>query len=186
LPVGVVYDNGDAFDSSLYRATIDAALESGVPIRPLAAGDALHLDPQVSIRVLHPGPEADAHPNDASVVLLMTFGRTAFLFTGDVEVRAEASIARRFQGALCADIIKVPHHGSRTSSTQPFVDAITSCGNGQYAVVQVARRNRYGLPNDEALDAWRAQGLRVIPTYEAGAVWLRSDGVVVWKRAWRR
>jgi competence protein ComEC len=188
LEAGVVHrvlHNGENFPSALHAETELRAVTAGVPLHALAAGDTLALDPSVRIHALHPGSEPDAHTNDASVVLLVAFGETTWLFTGDVETEAEATLAARYGDLLCADVVKVAHHGSRTSSTPPFVEAAGGCGRTRFAVASLARRNRHGHPDPDALARWEASGAEVLTTPEEGAVWLRSDGRSVWRVHWR-
>jgi competence protein ComEC len=180
-----VMDNGEDFDSETFRLTRARKAASGLPRHSLRAGDTLDLDPAVTIRVLHPGPEPDAHTNDASVVMHVTFGSITILLAGDVEAAAEATLTARYGEALCASAVKVPHHGSRTSSTAPFVRAVTDCGDTQFAVVQVARRNRYQHPSEEALARWRNAGAEILKTSRDGAIWLRTDGQSIWRERWR-
>jgi competence protein ComEC len=122
-------------------------------------------------------------PNDASVVLAVEHGATRWLLTGDAEAAGEAALLARFGERLKADVVKVGHHGSRTSSTPPLVDA---AGQPQFAVVSVARRNRYGLPDEEPIARWAATGAAVLHTSTEGAVWLRSDGESIERVDWRR
>ncbi|WP_242396152.1 ComEC/Rec2 family competence protein, partial [Anaeromyxobacter oryzisoli] len=110
--------------------------------------------------------------NDASLVLRVSYGATAFLFPGDVEEAGEAAAVAR--GGLTADVVKVPHHGSRRSSTAPFVAAT----GARYAVASVAARNRYGFPHAEASARWLASGARLLRTDE-GAIRFLSDGRTV-------
>ena len=97
--------------------------------------------------------------NDASLVLRIVHGATRVLLTGDVESTAEATLVRR--GALDATIVKVPHHGSRTSSTRGLV-AATRPG---VAVAMLGAKNRFGFPAREVRERYR----------DAGALWLQSD-----------
>lgn len=183
--VGRLLHNGRSEAYPMHTETERLAAGTGVPVRALAAGDTLLLDPAVRIHVLHPGPEPDAHTNDASVVLLVRYGATRLLLTGDVEHAAEATLTARYGALLCADVVKVPHHGSRTSSTPALVGAATGCGRTRFAVAQVARRNPHGLPNEDALARWTEAGAHVLTTAEEGAVWLRSDGRRFHRVAWR-
>jgi competence protein ComEC len=109
--------------------------------------------------------------NDASLVLRLVHGQTSFLFPGDVESSGEASALAAAGARLHADVVKVPHHGSRTSSSQPFVEAVRPA----FAVVSVGAGNRFGFPHAEAEARWRAAGAAWLRTDE-GAVRLRSDG----------
>jgi len=108
-------------------------------------------------------------PNDASLVLRVSYGATSFLFPGDVEGAGEAAAVAR--GSLASDVVKIPHHGSRRSSTSGFAAAVAP----RLAVVSVGAGNRYGFPHEEALARWREVGALVLRTDE-GAIRLLSDG----------
>jgi competence protein ComEC len=183
VPVGRVLHNGRPGETDLWRALVAAADSLGVPFEPVAAGDTLDLDPAVRLRVLGPPPAlAGADGNDASVVLLAEHGRTRWLLTGDAEEAGETALVARYPDLLRADVVKVGHHGSETSSTGALVEA---AGRTRFAVVSVARRNRYGLPDAAPLARWRRAGADVRLTSAEGAVWLRSDGEGVRAVRWR-
>jgi competence protein ComEC len=118
------------------------------------------------------GPREALAPNDASLVLRVGHGATTFLFPGDVEEAGEAAAVAR--GGLRADVVKIPHHASRRSSTEPFAAAVRP----RFAIVSLAAENRYGFPHPEALARWRAVGAEVLRTDE-GAIRLLSDGRAV-------
>jgi competence protein ComEC len=143
---------------------------------PLAAGDQVAFG-GVRFEVLGP-PRPEAAPglsdNDASLVLRVVHGRTAFLFPGDVEAEGEALAARH--GTLAADVVKVPHHGSRTSSSRGLAAAVIP----RWAVVSAGRRNRFAFPHAEAVERWRDVGAEVLRTDEGPARFL-SDGRSVWR-----
>jgi competence protein ComEC len=110
--------------------------------------------------------------NDASLVLRVSYGSTSFLFPGDVEAAGEEGAVA--VGGLRSDVVKVPHHGSRTSSGHAFVEAV----GARRAVVTYAPWNRHGFPHEEAVARWRAAGVEWLPT-AAGAVRLLSDGAAI-------
>jgi competence protein ComEC len=119
------------------------------------------------------GPLDGMVENDASLVLRVSFGTTAFLFPGDVEVAGEAAAVAGGR-TLAADAVKVPHHGSRSSSSAPFAAAVRP----RWAALSVGVGNRHGFPHAEALERWRAVGATVLRTDE-GAIRFLSDGVEV-------
>lgn len=184
VPVGRLVVNGMADDGDLWRETLAVADSLGVPVVAVTAGDTLSLDPAVRIRVLGPsaGRRAAGDRNEASVVLAVQHGATRWLLTGDAEHAGEADLVARYGRLLAADVVKVGHHGSRTSSTPAFVAA---AGRPAWAVVSVSARNRYGLPDGEPLMRWQRAGAGVVQTADAGAVWLRSDGLAVTRVDWR-
>ncbi|MDX1420875.1 MAG: DNA internalization-related competence protein ComEC/Rec2 [Rubricoccaceae bacterium] len=187
VPVGRLVHAGPDDDGALWQALVRLADSLGVPQEVVGAGDTLALDPAVRFRVLHPAapPPPWLDRNEGSVVLRAEYGRTSFLLTGDAEAGAEAALVARYGDALASTAVKVGHHGSRTSSTARFVAAASDSATA-FAVVSVAKRNRYGLPDEEPLARWAAAGAAVHLTSEEGAVWLRSDGETVERVDWRR
>jgi competence protein ComEC len=161
LPIDLAFSSGDAGDGG--------AREVLAALRPVALlpGDGWERA-GVRFDVLG-GDRARLAPNDASLVLRVSFGETSFLFPGDVEEAGEAAAVAR--GALRSDVVKVPHHGSRRSSGAAFAAAVRP----RLAVASVGAGNRYGFPHAEALGRWRAVGARVLRTDE-GAIRLLSDG----------
>jgi competence protein ComEC len=122
------------------------------------------------------GARAELGENDASLVLRVRFGATTFLLPGDVEEAGEAAAVAA--GGLRSDVVKVAHHGSRRSSTAPFVGAV----GARWAIVNHASGNRYGFPHPEALARWRAGGAEIIATADGAARFL-SDGTRVLRLA---
>jgi competence protein ComEC len=138
----------------------------------------------VRFAILHPAAGDygnERKSNNLSCVLQVEAGGRRMLFTSDIEARDEAALLERFATDLKADVLLVPHHGSRTSSTHAFVDAV---GAGE-AIIPVGYRNRFGHPKDEVVDRYEAAGARLWRTDRDGAVTVRlaADGVGV--TAWR-
>jgi len=161
FPIERIFSNGDLGDGEAREVLLSLAPA------PLAPGD--RWERAGVVFEVRGGDRETLAPNDASLVLRVSFGRTAFLFPGDVERAGEAAAVAR--GGLAADVVKVPHHGSRTSSTAPFAAAVRPA----LAVASLAEGNRYGFPHEEALLRWRAVGAEVLRTDE-GAVRVLSDG----------
>ncbi len=122
----------------------------------------------VRYRILHPRPGGGGSGNNASCVLLVSAGAYSVLMTGDIEADAEREMLQRgLPGAV--DVVVVPHHGSLTSSSTPFVDATSPL----IAVVSAGFGNRWGQPREAVVARWLASGADVINTATAGAVSLR-------------
>jgi competence protein ComEC len=127
----------------------------------------------VRIEALGPPPGSGAwSENDASLVLRVTYGATRLLLLGDVEAEGESALVAA--GGLAADVVKVAHHGSATSSTPPLVDAVRP----RYAVACVGHENRYRFPAAATVERWREAGADVFRT-DAGTVRFVSDGRTV-------
>lgn len=154
----------------------------------LVAGDALHLDPTVRIRVLAPTRWMLTHTNvnNHSIIILIEYGETRFLFLGDAERDAERALISRYAALLPgSEVIKVAHHGSSTSSTKYLLDAITrERENVEVAVISSGRGGEYGLPDEDVVDRWRHVAERVHLTARSGALWLYSNGRKINDRAW--
>jgi len=130
----------------------------------------------VRIRALGPPPGAEAWAeNDASLVLRVEHGGVAILLLGDVEADGEAALLAG-RGPLRAQVVKVAHHGARTSSTTALVEAVRP----ELAVISLGRGNRYGFPAPEVVERWERAGAQVLRT-DGGAIRLLSDGERVWR-----
>ncbi len=171
------WDPGFVHTSDVYRNALLMAERRGVPWRRANAGDSLEID-GVLLRVLGPDSAWTAtrtNPNDASLVLMVYHGRVRMLLTGDAETEQEAWLVRRWGEALGATVLKVGHHGSRTSSTAEFLDAVRP----QIALISVGAGNSYGHPAPAVMDALRAHRADILRTDRDGAIVLRSDGRAV-------
>lgn len=160
---------GETEESQMLYAIL---AERGVVAERLVAGEAMTVG-GVRVDVLYPA--ANASPslaeNDRSLVLMLTFGERRFLFTGDIEAEAERLLIE--SGAdLAADVVKVPHHGSRTSSTEAFVRAVRP----KFAVVPVGRRSRFRHPDPQVVERWRAAGAETLTTGSRGTITFETDG----------
>lgn len=180
VAVGRLVTNGHGGETRLWAELRALADSLGVPVVAARAGDTLAVDPAVRLRVLGPG-RRHGDANEASIVLHVQHGATRWLLTGDAEHGGEADLVRQYGARLEADVVKVGHHGSRTSSTPALVAA---AGAPEYAVVSVAKENRYGLPDEEPLMRWLLAGAEVLQTADEGAVWLRSDGETITRVDW--
>lgn len=130
----------------------------------------------VGFEFLHPSPDSSVEGNESSCVLRVTAGPHALLLTGDIEAASERALIQR-QAPLGANIVIVPHHGSATSSTAPFVDSVQP----DYAVISAGHANRWDLPKAVVVDRWAGAGAAVLNTASSGAVRFRvcaSGGVV--------
>jgi competence protein ComEC len=155
-------------------ATLAKALgASGADARGVVRGTHEEWD-GVHVRVLGPGGRG-GQPlrvrNDDSVVLEVGLGDVRFLLAGDVEAAGEAALRPRPAMAL-----KVPHHGSRSSSSPAFVDAVAP----RVALVSAGLRNRFGHPDPGVVARYRARGVLVLSTAVEGAITLSTDGRQVW------
>jgi len=125
--------------------------------------------------VLHPGRTHTGHGNASSCVLRVSAGAHSLLLTGDIEASSERDLVSS-RAEVAADIAIVPHHGSLTSSTVPFIDSVYP----DFAVVSAGYGNRWGFPKATVVERWEAMGAEVLNTATSGALYFRvcaDDGV---------
>ena len=176
--VGEFWESGQAPAGA--PETVAALVRSRIPRRVLGAGQRLWLG-RALITVLGPAPGPPLAANDESLVLRLDWRGVSLLLPGDVGARGEALLLER--GApLRALALKVPHHGSRFSSSAPLLEAARPL----VAVVSVGARNPFRHPSPEALGRLEAAGARVYRTDRDGAVILETDGRVLRVTAWAR
>ena len=140
----------------------------------IQAGDVIRFG-EVEVRVLWP-PPGNESTNDDSVVLKLKFRDCSILLTGDIEKKTEAALAEGAAMDLQADVVKVAHHGSKTSSTEPFVTKTKP----RFAIVSVGRDSMFGHPHAEIVERWQAVGAEVLTTGECGTITVTTDGTNLW------
>lgn len=143
--------------------------EQGREIEIPEAGESFELG-ESYVEILGPTKEYD-DTNNKSIVMKVTYGDTSFLFTGDAEREAEQDMINAGYD-LSADVLKVGHHGSDTSSSYTFLREIMP----EYAVISCGRNNSYGHPHEEPLSRFRDVGAQILRTDECGHIVARSDG----------
>jgi competence protein ComEC len=163
---------GRDIQSDAFRSLLAEASERGVRVLHRQRGDQLDWD-GVRMKVLWPDSldPAKTAENDDSLVLRLETGRETLLLTGDIERPVERTLTDDGD-MLAADFLKVPHHGSRTSTTQPFLDSV----HPHFAVVSVGENNPFGHPNADVLQRIEAEGARLYRTDRDGAVTVLTDG----------
>ncbi len=149
-------------------------LQRGLPHRRCAAGQAWVWD-GVQFEVLHPLPDAPLagiKPNALSCVLRVQGAAGSLLLTGDIEAAQEAALLQRAAAGLKSDVLLVPHHGSRTSSTAGFLEAVAP----RTAVAQAAYRSRFGHPAPDVEARYRDRGIVFLRSDRCGAWTWAADG----------
>jgi competence protein ComEC len=150
--------------------------EAGVPVEKIGAGDVLRFG-EISATVLWPPATQDENApsrNNDSILLLVRYGEKRFLLTGDIEKEGETAVLR--EGiSLKSDLVKVAHHGSRTSSIEAFVAA----ARPSLAIISVGRTSMFGHPHRDVVERWLASGAEVMTTGRRGTISVVTDGRVL-------
>jgi competence protein ComEC len=177
VPVRQALDPGYAHGTSLQRKYLTLLKEKGVKTTRARKGQHYDLGDGADLEILAPedpllkGTSSD--PNNNSIVARLTYGKTAFLFTGDMEEEERARLLQSTRaGRLRADVLKVAHHGSHNGTDAQFLAVVQP----RYAVISLARKNDYGHPHREALEALQAARAEILRTDERGTIVLTSDG----------
>jgi competence protein ComEC len=168
------WDGAYVTGSDSYRASLAEAAQLRIAWHRVHPGDSLALD-GVRIRFLAPDSAWAASltdPNEASAVASVQYGRVRFLMTGDAEAGEEQWMLARDVSALRADVLKVGHHGSSTSSTPAFLDAV----HPTLALISVGAENTYGHPSPAVVRSLVERGVQVLRTDYVGTVVIRTNG----------
>ncbi|MCL2321467.1 MAG: MBL fold metallo-hydrolase [Oscillospiraceae bacterium] len=141
-------------------------------ITPVYAGSSINFDPNIKISVFWPEENKTyTNLNDYCIVMSLKYGNNSFLFTGDVESANEKKILQ-YGYDVEADVLKVAHHGSKTSSSKEFLDAV----NGKYAIIEVGLNNPYGHPSKTTIDELTSRGYKIYRTDLNGSIVVTSNG----------
>jgi competence protein ComEC len=171
LPPRVVFEPGQPLGRSLYLEFLADVERAGATWHPARTGDRVELD-GVTFQVLSPDSGWAARQedvNEQSVVLLVTYGATRLLFMGDAGVPVEERLARRVGHV---DLLKVGHHGSRTATSERWLDELTP----DEAVISVGAHNTYGHPAPEVLARLLQHHVTTLRTDQLGTITFTTDG----------
>ena len=174
LAPGEFWDSAFPQGSAVYDLALRAASESGVEWKRVQAGELFAVD-GVVVRFLAPDSAWTASlsdPNEASTIARIEYRSARFLLTGDAEREEEAWLLRNAREELDADVLKVAHHGSATSSGDNFLKAV----NPSLAVISVGADNLYGHPSRDVLAGLSRVGALTLRTDQAGTIIIRTDG----------
>ncbi len=179
--VGLFLTSDVYSDTQIYKSLLQAVADKKIPAYFVRAGMALGLDQQnkESFTVLF--PDRDTHnweTNTASVVGRLQIGDRSALFTGDSPVAIEKYLAKTVPELLDVDILKLGHHGSKTSTSPEYLKATTP----QLALISAGVNNSYGHPHKEVLDLLKQFGIPYISTQTSDTITLVTDGLKWYKK----
>ncbi|MGR6903672.1 MBL fold metallo-hydrolase [Lysinibacillus sp. G01H] len=163
------YDSGKVHTSQTFEEMLTQIDEKNIPYHVPKIGDDIEFDKDVNVKVLNANDQATDN-NDASIVLKMTYGNVSFLLTGDAGVALEKEM---LQYDVKATVLKAGHHGSNTSSSDEFVQAVKP----EVAILSYGEDNKYGHPHAEVMDRLQAIGSKIYATADLGTITVSTDGV---------
>lgn len=175
--IGAAYDSGVVHTTQTYERYLDAIDDYDVDLFEVQEGDTLPTEaPSVNATVINPpagDSGTDLHYN--SVAMTIDVGAVRYLTTGDAEEAAEQRLVEEWAAHVDADIYQAGHHGSSTSSTAPFLDAVAP----EMAIISSGFDSQYGHPHDEVLVAFDERGLTTYWTGVHGDVVVTTDGEAI-------
>jgi competence protein ComEC len=173
--VGVVLEPGTFNNSKTYENLKNEIKDQGVKNILAKKGTRMDLGRGAVIDILFPNQDVSGwDPNDGSVVAKLTYGENTIMLTGDSTAKTEKIILNTFtQSALDSDILKVGHHGSHTSTSRDFADAVSP----EFALISLGSDNKYGHPRKETLDTLNSLGAKIFRTDLFGTIILSCDRI---------
>lgn len=164
-------------DTSEYKAWLEAVRNEKAEVKIARSGQRILWESNSPdfIDILYPLENLAGREfkdsNNTSVVARLVFGEQSFLFTGDAHKSVERELAEK-EVSIDSDVLKVGHHGSKTSSSQEFIEKVSP----EIAVISAAKNNSYGHPHQEVLDILKKYGIKILRTDESGDIKIFSDG----------
>ena len=166
--IGKIYMPKVISTTKTYESLLMAIKDKNLKINTAKAGTSIIDTDTLKINILAPNNSIYTELNNYSVVTKITYGTTKFLFMGDAEKLSENEIKEN----VTADVIKIGHHGSNTSSSIDFIKKV----NAKYGIISVGLNNKYNLPKEETITNWENSGTKIYLTSTNGTIRASSDG----------
>lgn len=166
--IGKIYMPKVVSTTKTYESLLMAIKDKNLKINTAKAVTSIIDTDTLKINILAPNNSTYTELNNYSVVTKITYGSTKFLFMGDAEKLSENEIKEN----VTADVIKIGHHGSNTSSSIDFIKKV----NAKYGIISVGLNNKYNLPKEEIITNWENSGTKIYLTSINGTVRASSDG----------
>ena len=173
FPVKLAALTGDQHATQIYERLLTDIRDQRIQTLQVRTGTTIPFDSAVKLEVLGPNDELvnRDNTNDGSIVIKLTYGQTSFLLPGDAEMLVNQALLQR--GAdVRATVLKLGHHGSRTSTTESWLRAVQP----QWGIISAGAGNSYGHPHPEVIAALDKLGIQYLRTDEHGTITITSDG----------
>ena len=169
--IGEFYAPKKQASTKIFQTMFEDLKKKNHKINVAKAGVSLDMDSDISVEMIAPNSSDYENVNNYSAVIKVTYKDTSFLFTGDAEKLSEKEILQK-KYDIKADVLKLGHHGSSTSSSKEFLDKV----NPKIAVASLGKNNDYGHPHKEIIKAMKDRKISFYRTDELGTIVLKSDG----------
>ncbi len=166
--IGEIYMPKVSYDSAIYTQLLETISSYGYTINSAKKGVCITENDEYKAEILSPIRDEYDDMNHYSVIMKLTYKDTSYLFTGDAEVVNEKDLS----GDISADVLKVGHHGSDTSSSEYFLDRV----NPEIAVIHVGKNNSYNHPHNVVIERLNERNIKILRTDMDGTIIIKSDG----------
>ncbi len=171
--VGEVVEPGTHSDSATYKTLEEDISAEHAKDEMAKRGMVVHLGGGADLHILFPDQDVSTWAtNDGSIMAKLTYGSTSVMFTGDAPSKTEEYTTSLSPDIMKSDLLKVGHHGSRTSASESFVIAVAP----KYAIISAGVHNKYSHPHKETLELFQKLKIPVLGTYQMGRIVFTSDG----------
>lgn len=171
-----IYDSGFAATTNTYRQYLLTAQKKKIPFAVLQSGSQVELGDGVVLKILAPEKPyitgTDSDVNNNSIVAKLVYNQFSMLLTGDAQAESEERMVKRYGSELKCQVLKSPHHGSRTSSTAAFLKAAAP----EAVVISLSANNDYQHPHPSVMKRYQNAKLKIYRTDQNGTVTITSDG----------
>lgn len=169
--IGKVFMPNKTANTKIFEELLNEIENKGLKITIVKGFETIFNDNNLEFVTLGPLKDSYSNTNDYSIVTRIEYANNSFLFTGDIEAEAELDLIEE-DFNLKADVLKVAHHGSNTSSTVEFLEEVAP----NYAVISLGKDNPYGHPHKEVLERLNSVGSKILRTDELGDIVIKCDG----------
>ena len=171
--VGVFIEPGVESDNTVDDELKKRVKEKDIPTILAKRGVVVNFGDGVKLTILFPNQDVSRwETNDASIVAKLEYGSKSFLLTGDSSIKTENILLTLDPTTLDSDVLKAGHHGSRTSTSLPYAEAVSP----EYAVISAGKDNTYGHPHQQVLDILEKVGAKTVSTIDLGTIKFETDG----------
>ena len=169
-----VYDNGDPTTTQTYKTYLKNIKEKKIKYQQLSANDELDFGSGVKFKVFSPTKQmlkSGDDLNNNSLVGQLKYNDFTMMFTGDAEKEAEENMVKTYGSELASLVLKSPHHGSRTSSSEAFLKQV----DAKTVLISLGAGNEYGHPHKQTMERYKKLGMKVYETDKNGSITITSD-----------
>ena len=160
------YETTDNFEE-----IISIANKKKINILKVEAGNVLNIDKFVRVRIFSPEKKLTDDINDNSIVMKLEYNNFSCLFTGDISKQVEQKLVKQYGNELNSTVLKVAHHGSKTSSDESFIKLV----NPKISLIGVGKNNKFGHPNEEVITILENNNSRIFRTDRNGEIILKIN-----------